>query len=319
MNILHKLTKEYKKSVIYFDQKNSYFLTTQKEFKEYFDEEDCNLLKVGSPFPTEVLEDIEFLEITYSKGRSWKILQQYLEQMTSLHTLFLPTIYMKDIHLLKFPKSLRSLRFINQSEFNNYFNENKEVFQNEKLLKDLKLENLTYLGIFHLSNCNRIEEYIQISPEQFPNLEYVEFRNDDKSTFLKQLQIFSNIKHLDISASTAPVFEYLAPFRNSLQTLSLIGLGEKFSFKGIGVLKSLQAIWINSTYCDTDCSAFLEVPQLEEIALINGKFVTNAESILELPNLVSLKILDCKTPDKKKLMTKELKKKFVERGVKSVW
>ena len=143
MNILHKLTKEYKKSVIYFGQKNAYFLTTQKEFKEYFDEEDCNLLKVGSPFPTEVLEDIEFLEITYSKGRSWKILQQYLGQMTSLHTLFLPTIYMKDIHLLKFPKSLRSLRFINQSEFNNYFNENKEVFQNEKLLKDLKLENLT--------------------------------------------------------------------------------------------------------------------------------------------------------------------------------
>ena len=108
MNILYKLTKEYKKSVIYFDQKNAYFLTTQKEFKEYFDEEDCNLLKVGSPFPTEVLEDIEFLEITYSKGRSWKILQQYLEQMTSLHTLFLPTIYMKDIHLLKFPKVLRS-------------------------------------------------------------------------------------------------------------------------------------------------------------------------------------------------------------------
>ena len=40
MNILHKLKKEYKKSVIYFGQKNAYFLTTQKEFKEYFDEED---------------------------------------------------------------------------------------------------------------------------------------------------------------------------------------------------------------------------------------------------------------------------------------
>ena len=317
--IITQLIEKYKNTIAFFNTENAYILTTQKEFKKDFDSEDCLLLKVGSPFPTGVLEDIQFLEVTYSKGRSWKILQQYLEQMISLHTLFLPTIYMKDIHLLKFPKSLRSLRFINQSEFNNYFNENKKVFQNEKLLSGLKLENLTYLGILHLSNCNRIEEYIQISPEQFPNLEYIEFRNDDKSTFLKQLQIFSNIKHLDISASTAPVFEYLAPFRNSLQTLSLIGLGEKFSFKGIGVLKSLQAIWINSTYCDTDCSAFLEVPQLEEIALINGKFVTNAESILELPNLVSLKILDCKTPDKKKLMTKELKKKFVERGFKSVW
>ena len=158
----------------------------------------------------------------------------------------LPTIYMKDIHLLKFPKSLRSLRFINQSEFNNYFNENKEVFQNKKLLKDLKLEHLTYLGILHLSNCNRIEEYIQISPEQFPNLEYVEFRNDDKGTILKQLSDFSNIKHLQINATNIPIFEYLCPFKNTLQTLSLVEINNNFSFKGIGILKELQAIWINS-------------------------------------------------------------------------
>ena len=50
-----------------------------------------------------------------------------------------------------------------------------------------------------------------------------------------------------------------------------------------------------------------------------GKNVTNAEAILELPNLVNLELSDCKTPDKKKLMTRELKKKFVERGFKSVW
>ena len=50
-----------------------------------------------------------------------------------------------------------------------------------------------------------------------------------------------------------------------------------------------------------------------------GKNVTNAEAILELPNLVNLELSDCKTPDKKKLMTRELKKKFVERGFKKVW
>lgn len=50
-----------------------------------------------------------------------------------------------------------------------------------------------------------------------------------------------------------------------------------------------------------------------------GKNVTNAEAILELPNLVNLELSDRKTPDKKKLMTRELKKKFVERGFKSVW
>jgi len=63
----------------------------------------------------------------------------------------------------------------------------------------------------------------------------------------------------------------------------------------------------------------LEVPQIKEITLMYGKNVTNAEAILELPNLIYLQLSDCKTPDKKKLMTRELKKKFVERGFKSVW
>ena len=239
--------------------------------------------------------------------------------MTSLHTLSLPTIYMEKVQLLPFPKSLRSLRFINESTFNDFFKRNKKIFQKEKLLKDLKLENLLFLRILHLSNAKSIEEYIQLSPEQFPNLEFVEFHNDDKGSFLAQLQTFSTIKHLKLGPVKVPLFESLAPFSNTLESLNLWCPKDSFTFKGIGILKKLQTIWINSTYCDTDCSAFLEVPQIKEITLMYGKNVTNAEAILELPNLVNLELSDCKTPDKKKLMTKELKKKFVERGFKSVW
>ena len=183
----------------------------------------------------------------------------------------------------------------------------------------MKLENLLFLRILHLSNSKSIEEYIQLSPEQFPNLEYVEFGNDDKGSFLAQLQAFSTIKHLAFAPVKTPIFESLAPFSNTLESLDLGSAQDSFTLKGIGILKKLQTIWINSTYCDTDCSAFLEVPQIKEITLMYGKNVTNAEAILELPNLVNLELSDCKTPDKKKLMTKELKKKFVERGFKSVW
>ena len=239
--------------------------------------------------------------------------------MTSLHTLSLPAIYMEKVQLLPFPKSLRSLRFINESAFNDFFKRNKKIFQKDKLLKDLKLENLLFLRILHLSNSKSIEEYIQLSPEQFPNLEYVEFGNDDKGSFLAQLQAFPNIKHLAFRTIKTPVFESLAPFSNTLESLDLGSAQDSFTFKGIGILKKLQTIWINSTFCDTDCSAFLEVPQIKEITLMYGKNVTNAEAILELPNLVNLELSDCKTPDKKKLMTRELKKKFLERGFKSVW
>ena len=208
---------------------------------------------------------------------------------------------------------MRSLKIINKSAFNDFFKRNKKIFQKEKLLKDLKLENLLFLRILHLSSAKSIEEYIQLSPEQFPNLEFVEFHNDDKGYFLKQLQTFSTIKHLKLGPVKVSLFESLAPFSNTLESLNLWCPKDSFTFKGIGILKKLQTIWINSTYCDTDCSAFLEVPQIKEITLMYGKNVTNAEAILELSNLIYLQLSDCKTPDKKKLMTRELKKKYVER------
>lgn len=318
MLIINEITKKYKSIPREFDIENVYCLETQQEYYEKGDK-DYQLIDIDKPIPLEVLNKIHYLEVSYSEGRSFEVLQRELGRMTSLHTLSLPAIYMEKVQLLSFPKSLRSLRFINESTFNDFFKRNKKIFQKEKLLKDLKLENLLFLRILHLSNSKSIEEYIQLSPEQFPNLEYVEFGNDDKGSFLAQLQAFPNIKHLAFGPVKTPIFESLAPFSNTLESLNLWCPKDSFTFKGIGILKKLQTIWINSTYCDTDCSVFLEVPQIKEITLMYGKNVTNTEAILELPNLVNLELSDCKTPDKKKLMTKELKKKFVERGFKSVW
>ena len=318
MHIISEIRKKYKSIPSRFDIENVYYLETQQEYYEKGDK-DYQLIDIDKPIPLEVLNKIHYLEVSYSEGRSFEVLQRELGRMTSLHTLSLPAIYMEKVQLLPFPKSLRSLRFINESTFNDFFKRNKKIFQKEKLLKDLKLENLLFLRILHLSNSKSIEEYIQLSPEQFPNLEYVEFGNDDEGSFLAQLQAFPNIKHLAFGPVKVPIFESLAPFSNTLESLDLGIAQDSFTFKGIGILKKLQTIWINSTYCDTDCSAFLEVPQIKEITLMYGKNVTNAEAILELPNLIYLQLSDCKTPDKKKLMTKELKKKFVERGFKSVW
>ena len=319
MLIINEITKKYKSIPREFDIENVYCLETQQEYYEEGHKNYYQLIDIDKPIPLEVLCKIHYLEVSYSEGRSFEVLQRELGRMTSLHTLSFPAIYMEKIQLLPFPKSLRSLKIINESAFNDFFKRNKKIFQKDKLLKDLKLENLLFLRILHLSNSKSIEEYIQLSPEQFPNLEFVEFRNDDKGSFLAQLQAFSTIKHLAFYPVKTPIFESLAPFSNTLESLDLGSAQDSFTLKGIGILKKLQTIWINSTYCDTDCSAFLEVPQIKEITLMYGKNVTNAEAILELPNLIYLQLSDCKTPDKKKLMTRELKKKFVERGFKSVW
>ena len=319
MLIITEIRKKYKSIPSEFDIENVYCLETQQEYYEGSDKNYYQLIDIDKPIPLEVLNKIHYLEVSYSEGRSFEVLQGELGRMTSLHTLSLPAIYMEKVQLLPFPKSLRSLKIINKSAFNDFFKRNKKIFQKEKLLKDLKLENLLFLRILHLSNSKSIEEYIQLSPEQFPNLEYVEFGNDDEGSFLAQLQAFPNIKHLAFGPVKVPIFESLAPFSNTLESLDLGSAQDSFTLKGIGILKKLQTIWINSTYCDTDCSAFLEVPQIKEITLMYGKNVTNAEAILELPNLIYLQLSDCKTPDKKKLMTRELKKKFVERGFKSVW
>ena len=319
MLIINEITKKYKSIPREFDIENVYCLETQQEYYEEGHKNYYQLIDIDKPIPLEVLCKIHYLEVSYSEGRSFEVLQRELGRMTSLHTLSFPAIYMEKIQLLPFPKSLRSLKIINESAFNDFFKRNKKIFQKDKLLKDLKLENLLFLRILHLSNSKSIEEYIQLSPEQFPNLEYVEFGNDDEGSFLAQLQAFPNIKHLAFGPVKVPIFESLAPFSNTLESLDLGSAQDSFTLKGIGILKKLQTIWINSTYCDTDCSAFLEVPQIKEITLMYGKNVTNAEAILELPNLIYLQLSDCKTPDKKKLMTRELKKKFVERGFKSVW
>lgn len=301
-----------------FHFENVCCLETQQEYENSYDKEDFNLIEIGIIISPEILEKIQYLRVNYSEGKSLKTLQEYLGKMTSLHALLIPSIYMAELHSLTFPSSLKSLIWVNESQFNDYFKQNKKTLLKNKLLKDFKLEHLTFLKFSNLSNAKPIEELVEISPEQFPNLEFVDFINDDKLTFLSQLKAFKTIKHLRFAPVKVPIFEHLACFSDSLETLSLEAVSKDFSLKGIGILKNLQYLWINSTFCQTDCSCLLEAPTLREIILFNGKSVVNVEAILELPNLEALRISDCKTPEKKDLITKEIKKKFLEKGFKSV-
>jgi len=119
MLIINEITKKYKSIPSEFDIENVYCLETQQEYYEKGDK-DYQLIDIDKPIPLEVLNKIHYLEVSYSEGRSFEVLQRELGRMTSLHTLSLPAIYMEKVQLLPFPKSLRSLRFINESAFNDF-------------------------------------------------------------------------------------------------------------------------------------------------------------------------------------------------------
>ena len=97
MLIISEITKKYKSIPREFDRENVYCLETQQEYYEGSEKNYYQLIDIDKPIPLEVLNKIHYLEVSYSEGRSFEVLQRELGRMTSLHTLSFPAIYMEKI------------------------------------------------------------------------------------------------------------------------------------------------------------------------------------------------------------------------------
>ena len=172
---------EYSKKIIqkYFpsiNKENSFELISQKKWNEKFFNINYTLLDNNSTdISDELCNEIKYLRVS-DEGKSFSFLKKYLDKMIHLHTIELPAIHLEKIHKLPFPKNIKTLKIINNSRYNDYFKDNKNTFTANKLLKNWGLENISCLDIIHLSNAKPIEDFIEISPKHFPNLEFVKFR-----------------------------------------------------------------------------------------------------------------------------------------------
>ncbi|WP_314818219.1 hypothetical protein [Capnocytophaga gingivalis] len=306
---------EYSKKIIQkyspiINKENSFELISQKEWdKKFFNINYTLLDNRGVDICDELCEEIKHLRVS-GENRSFTFLKKYLSKMINLHTIGFPAIYLDKINKLSFPESIKSLKIINNSKYNDYFKDNKKNFTVNKLLKNWGLENVSSFEIIHLSNAKPIEDFIEISPKHFPNLEFVKFRVLKSVDFLMQLCAFKTIKHLTLEGVSIDIFPLLRSFSDTLETLRFEGCNEEFSLKGIEEFYRLESIYFNSIWNGIDCRCFLELPRLKEVVIMNSKNIINIESILELTNLEALYLGDNKNVDNKNAINNENKSKF---------
>ncbi|MFC2610893.1 MAG: hypothetical protein ACFNYA_05265 [Capnocytophaga granulosa] len=186
----------------------------------------------------------------------------------------------------------------------------KRILRQNKLLKNWGLENISCFDIIHLSNAKPIEDFIEISPKHFPNLEFVKFRVLKSVDFLMQLCTFKTIKHLTLGGVLINVFPLLRSFSDTLETLRFESCNEEFTLKGIEEFYKLESIYFNSIWNGIDCRCFLELPKLKEVVIMNSRDIINIESILKLSHLEALCLVDNKDEKKKNAVNKENRSKL---------
>ena len=306
---------EYSKKIIqkYFptiNKENSFELTSQKKWNEKFFNINYTLLDNNSTdISDELCNEIKYLRVS-DEGKNFSFLKKYLDKMIHLHTIELPIIHLEKIHKLPFPKNIKTLKIINDSKYNDYFKDNKKNFTANKLLKNWGLENISCFDIIHLSNAKPIEDFIEISPKHFPNLEFVKFRVLKSVDFLTQLCTFKTIKHLTLGGVLINVFPLLKSFSDTLETLRFESCNEEFTWKGIEEFYKLESIYFNSIWNGIDCRCFLELPKLKEVVIMNSRNMINIESILKLSHLEALCLIDNKDEKKKNAVNKENRSKL---------
>ena len=159
---------------------------------------------------------------------------------------------------------------------------------NNLWLKEQIMPNVEFLRCF---DNQRASDFCGITPENVPNLNWLECTIDNKKEVLKAIQKFKNVTALQASnVGKQDIFE---AFENRLQLLDISGRFAGFPMDKISSQTSLEFLWINSYKKEFDMEWLMNL-NLKEIQLLNCPNVINAEALLEMNSLKSLHILNCK-------------------------
>lgn len=265
-------------------------------------QEHTNLLPWGTQPSVEILESTKFLRISPpEKGLYPEYFPDFINQFKQLETLYMPLIYICS-PLFALPAALKNLTLINDRDQIDNLGDNKRERVKRLLFPDIKLPGLKGLSVVTLSSSSMIADgFLNIQENQFPDLEFLRCIPEAKAKY-QILDNFTNLKHLWISIGKGiNIFEKI---KSPLLSLYLDGAGEGLDFSQITNIPSLEIIQINSSYDEIDFNHFVDMPNLKEIVILNSPYLKNIEVLLEMPQLQSLDVADCKnafTTDKIKL------------------
>lgn len=227
----------------------------------------------------------------------------FIKDFHRLKALSMPLVYGLALQNDTLPESVEHLSFINDlDQTDNLGNSKKEQVQN-LLFPNIFFPNIKSLNLVTSSTASIVADgYLNINESHFPRLEFLRCVTGYKDKF-PLLENFTNLRHLWVSINkTADIFKQI---KSPIVSLNIDGTGSDFKIQEISKISSLEIVRINSCCNQIDCNEFLKLPNLKEIILLNSKEIKNIESLLEMPTLKSLDVLDCKDA-----FTKQQKKLF---------
>jgi len=200
------------------------------------------------------------------------------------------------------PDSLESLSLIPFKR-----KENLEDYKNHLWDRDYKLSGLRFFSYFDFDG---IYEIAGISADVFPNLESIECFIDKDGLTLDYLSEFSKLHTMYLfHLRSFDIFIRLSHL--GIKNLKMEGFGKNFPISNLTKFANLELLHVNGFKEEFDCEILRNLSGLREFVIFNSPRIMNIESLLELENLQSLHVMNCKKPFKKTL-AKQFKEANIE-------
>jgi hypothetical protein len=253
----------------------------------------------GETPPQINLDKVNFLNVSPPLDNiDGKFLPNIIQEMKNIEFIRLPLTYALNLKEGFIPNSLKYFAIVNQKSYVELLSPNKKRYPNDLAFPNICFPNVKAFGMRNLSNAISVEDYLNISMQNFPKLEYL--RCSLSANMLKE---FSGLKHLCIGGvDKINIFDIII---SKLQSLHIEGAGKSFNISEMVKIPSIEMVRFNSIYNVINCDDFLKMPHLKEIYILNTSTIINIEALLEMKSLKSLIIVSCK-----KAFNKDIKKRF---------
>jgi hypothetical protein len=219
---------------------------------------------------------------------------------------------MNDLKSLQISRDLLPFDNVNLAHLNSLF---LTSFINEKLLDKRKehswsqtqiLPNVELFAFFE--RWHLIGDLAGLKPSNLPNLKYIQCDLDNKGKVLDIIRSFEKLIYLDVS--NIKNSDILSAFEShKLKILRMNGFGGKFSFEKLHIHNSIEIISICNYKLEFDIERLLDL-NIREVILYGCPKIINADALLKIKNLESLRIVDCK-----KSITNDLKVKLKNKNL----
>jgi hypothetical protein len=262
--------------------------------EEYYEEGDLyskyvSLMSCTEAPSKDILKNAQFLYFNhrYSNQAIASSSLEMLSEMINLKYIRLPLPFALCLTNELVPPNLEFFHVLNREGDVDLICSNKKDYASKIVFPNIILPNVKALSITNLSYSIKTEDYLRISNENFPNLEYLSC-----SSAVNIIKEFNSLKHLALyGVDKVNVFDYI---NSPLISLHIEGAGKVFNLVEMKRFSSIEMIRFNSIDSDIDCTHFLDMPNLKEIFMLNTSNIKNIDALLNIESLKSLELVNCK-------------------------